>query len=105
MLAEQANKRLHYANNRFILDSTTTLPAGSSRMLITVWRVEDEYVFASFEEQKKKGRHDVTVIPMPGGRQLRLPDGLSHDLTTLGLAMEFSHYADWREQWSLPASR
>lgn len=101
LLAEQSNSRLKYANNRFVLKSSSTFTADS---VTTKWRVDDEWDYNSFAEQKKQRRNDVTHLPLRGGKVLKLPDGLSHYLTTAGIAKEFPFYAEWTETWSLKAT-
>jgi hypothetical protein len=61
--------------------------------------VDDRWDFASFPEQKEKGRNDVTHIPLPGGSVLKLPDGLSHYLTEQDIAAEFDYWSEWTEKW------
>lgn len=74
-------------------------------MIETTWRVDDYWDYTSFEKQKQLGRYDVTHLPLAGDKVLKLPDGLSHYLTTLGLAKEFSYYSEWTEKWSVGLAR
>ena len=94
LLAEQSNSRLKYANNRFVLKSSSKCDGDK---VTTTWRIDDEWDYNSFAEQKKQGRNDVTHLPLRGGKVLKLPDGLSHYLTTIGIAKEFPFYAEWTE--------
>jgi hypothetical protein len=104
LLAEQDNQRLKYANNRFALQAFTEQKEGfwfwqEDSWTETRWRVDDRWDFASFPEQKEKGRNDVTHIPLPGGSVLKLPDGLSHYLTEQDIAAEFDYWSEWTEKW------
>ena len=111
LLAEQNNVRLKNANNRFGLTSISKVAdnefweSDAVRIVETRWRVDDSWDFASFGQQRKEKRNDFTVLPLRGGKSLRLPDGLSHYLTQLGLAMEFEHYSEWAERWELPEEK
>jgi len=86
LLAEQENKRLHYADNRFYLDCYVY---GSSSLL---WRVESIYDFEPYPSGL------VTKIPL-GVKTLQVPDGLSSYMTVLGIAKVFWYYAEWTEIW------
>lgn len=106
LLAEQDNKRLKYANNRFVLKSKSVVTdrdnSGDKPVITvrTVWRVDDRWDYASFAEQRKNRTYHVTKLPLANGRELRLPDGLSHYMTTQGIATEFDYYSEWTETWS-----
>jgi hypothetical protein len=97
LLAEQGNVRLKYANNRFVLKSFSNASPGG---VTTRWRIDDVWDYNSFAEQRKQKRNDVTHLPLRGGKVLKLPDGLSHYLTEIGVAQEFAFYAEWTENWS-----
>lgn len=93
LLAEQSNSRLKTADNRFVLAaSTSVLPEG--RML-TRWRVDSKYDFEPFSKASY-----YTNIPLSAGRALKLPDGLSHYMTVLGIAAEFNYWAEWNDHWN-----
>jgi len=92
LLTEQDNSRLKNANNRFILVAKNILM--SPRLVSTRWRVDDRYVFESFERASF-----VTNIPL-GSSALHLPDGLSHYMCILKIADEFDYWAEWSETWS-----
>jgi len=91
LLTEQDNQRLQKANNRFRLDSVSQMSDGR---ISTTWRVDDDYVF----EPLSKGYY--TDITLGEKMALRMPDGLSQYMTTLGIAKSFKHYAEWREIWN-----
>ena len=100
--AEQMNKRLHYANNRFHLQAFSqplfsTSSTRTSRML-TRWRVDDTWDYEPFEKASY-----VSHLPMGINREhiLKIPDGLSHYMTILGIAKEFKYWAEWHEYWNL----
>jgi hypothetical protein len=94
LLAEQDNARLQNANNRFILTAKSW--KSSDRSVFTRWSVDDRYEFEAFE------RADFyTNIPLSSSHVLRLPDGLSHYMTVLGIASEFVYTADWTETWNV----
>ncbi len=105
LLAEQGNRRLKYANNRFRLQSFSEVDEGfwfwePDRFVETRWRVDDVWDFESYAEQAATGRHDVSVIPLPEGASLSLPDGLSAALVDQGVAAEFAYFAEWTERWT-----
>ena len=104
LLAEQDNKRLKYCNNRFALKAFTEVKEGfwfwePDRFIETRWRVDDTWDFASFPEQKKARRNDVSHIPLPNGAVLKLHDGLSAYLTEQNLAAVFPYFSEWTERW------
>ncbi|MES9944843.1 MAG: hypothetical protein ABW080_07815 [Candidatus Thiodiazotropha sp.] len=90
LLVEQSNQRLKNADHRFHLWVNTSKNAisYSSR-----WKVESDYDFEPFS----KGY--VTDIPLASGFVLKLPDGLSHYLTKIGVAKEFKYSSAWQEVW------
>ena len=104
LLAEQDNKRLKYCNNRFALKSFSEVKEGfwfwePDQYVSTRWRVGDVWDFASFPEQKKKGRNDVSHIPLRNKAVLKLPDGLSAYIAEQDIAAEFAYFAEWSETW------
>lgn len=42
----------------------------------------------------------VTDIPLAKNFVLKLPDGLSHYLTKIGVASDFTYVSQWQETWS-----
>lgn len=90
LLAEQDNQRLQKANNRFQLGSVSQR---SGEAISTKWRVDDEYVFEPFS------RGFLTEIPLHTGMVLRMPDGLSQYMVTLGIAKTFKYFGAWSETW------
>jgi len=111
--AEQMNKRLHYANNRFHLQAlsqafqTTSHWPYRSRMeyttrILTIWRVDDTYDYHPFGSDKENAEHISGFrIGYKREHDLYLPDGLSHYMTVLGIAKEFKYWAEWYEYWNL----
>ena len=90
LLVEQSNHRLKNADHRFHLTiyTTKTINGFYSR-----WAVESQYDFEPFQ----KGY--VTEIPLAKGFVLKLPDGLSHYLTKIGVAQDFRYVSEWHERW------
>ncbi len=41
----------------------------------------------------------MTEIPLTQEQILKLPDGLSHYLTKIGVAKDFKYIAEWHETW------
>jgi hypothetical protein len=100
LLTEQNNQRLQKANNRFLLSAVTQKVGKNSYS--TTWRVDDEYKFENFD----KGF--VTDIHVAPKLALKVPDGLCAYMVSLGIAKDFLHFAEWREQWdgsALPVSK
>jgi hypothetical protein len=94
LLAEQNNSRLKNTDNRFYLQAHSLL--FSELNMHTRWRVDSHYDFESFE------RADYyTNIVLADGMILRVPDGLSHHMTVLGIAHDFPYGAEWNESWTL----
>ena len=111
---EEMNKRLHYADNRFHLHAYSQafvnfLPplfstsVSKTPYMCTRWRVEETWDYQSFEKTSYASGKAITDIPMGYKREhrLRLPDGLSHYMTVLGVAKEFKYWAEWSEKWDL----
>jgi hypothetical protein len=94
LLTEQDNARLKNANNRFIL-AAQSVKAGNMSVF-TRWSVDDRYTFEPFERA-----NFYTNIPLSSSHVLKLPDGLSHYMTVLGIATEFVYTADWTETWNV----
>ncbi len=90
LLVEQSNQRLKNADHRFYLLVNTTKNGNN---LISRWKVKSIYDFESFE----KGY--ITDIPLAKGFTLKLPDGLSHYLTKVGIAKDFAYISTWQELW------
>ena len=111
--AEEMNRRLHYANNRFYLQASSeaflayspplfSRPAKRIPSILTTWRVDDTYDFAPLGSDDENARH-ISKTPMGPMREheLYLPDGLSHYMTVLGIAKEFKYWAEWYEYWNI----
>lgn len=99
LLAEQNNKRLKNADNRFALSSVSQ--RSGTDAITTKWRVDSLYDFESFE----RADH-VTHVPLAANAVLKLPDGLSHYMVGQKIAKEFNYHAEWSETWQpadLPA--
>lgn len=90
LLVEQSNQRLKNADHRFYLTVNTTK---NTNGYISRWSVESLYDFEPFS----KGY--VTDIPLTKDCVLKLPDGLSHHLTKIGVAQDFKYGTDWQEMW------
>ena len=88
--AEQNNRRLHYADNRFHLEATTH-QAGQG--FVTRWSVNSLYDFEPYPSPY------YTSIPIPNTGKLKLPDGLSNYMEKLGIAKRFWYTAEWTEAW------
>lgn len=87
--AEQSNQRLMKSDNRFYLNVTTT--KGHSHYM-SRWSVESIYDFENFQ------KNYITNIPL-SGKTLKLPDGLSQYLVTIGVANDFKYIATWSNLW------
>jgi hypothetical protein len=92
LLAEQSNVRLKNTDNRFFL-GVSTIRNASGNGFISTWSVKSTYDFEPFSVGY------VTNIPLAEGFVLKLPDGLSYHLTTIGVAKDFKYTSEWREQW------
>jgi hypothetical protein len=91
LLVEQSNQRLKNADHRFYLTVGTTK---NNNGYISRWKIESIYDFEPFS----KGY--VTDIPLAKVMKLKLPDGLSHHLTKIGVAKDFTYISEWQELWS-----
>lgn len=67
------------------IDALRTLPPDHALS----WRVESLYDFEPFPCTY------YTPLPLAPGVQLKLPDGLSHHLTKIGVATDFHYYSEW----------
>jgi len=99
LLAEQENSRLKNADNQFPLESTSVIKSLNPVKIKTRWYIESIWDYDSFETQKKAKKNLVTELPLPHGKKLKLPDGLSHYLTQIGLAQKYFYFAEWTEEW------
>lgn len=90
LLVEQTNQRLKNADHRFYLKVNTTKNGVN---FLSSWKVESVYDFEPFS----KGY--ITDIPLAKGFVLKLPDGLSHHLTKIGVAKDFKYISTWQEFW------
>lgn len=95
LVAEQNNQRLQKCDNRFYLECNNSIVANNK--ILTMWFIVNTYDFKSFENA-----NFVTDIPLKRpDLVLKIPDGLSCYMTTLGIAKEFSYRAEWHETWDL----
>lgn len=92
LLVEQSNSRLKNADHRFHLHVSTKKI--SSKVFMSEWSIKSVYDFEPFE------KNHITDIALAEGFILELPDGLSHYLTTIGVAMDFKHSSVWNERWT-----
>lgn len=92
LLAEQFNGRLKNTDNRFYLNVNTT--KGSNNVFVSRWSVKSIYDYEPFEKS------DITDLDLTMEFVLKLPDGLSHYLTTIGVAKAFKYSASWNETWT-----
>jgi len=89
--AEQNNRRLKNADNRFIIQAMTRK---TQHGFTTVWSVDNDYDFEPFGAPIEK----VTEIPL--NPPLKLPDGLSEYMHSgLNIAKPFKYKAQWTEFW------
>ncbi|XVJ71653.1 MAG: hypothetical protein HEQ39_20180 [Rhizobacter sp.] len=93
LLVEQINERLHYADNRFHLEASTSLVKDG---FLTKWSIASLYDFVDFSDPKQG--HFTTSIPM-SPKPLLLPDGLSNHMEKIGIAKKFWYKAEWSEIW------
>ena len=94
LLAEQNNKRLKNADNRFVLSAVSQGDVQGG--IATTWRVDSIYDFEPFANASH-----ITELTLAPKMTLFLPDGLSHYMTVVGIAKEFRYYAEWRETWTV----
>jgi len=94
LLVEQSNLRLKNADNRFYLTVNTT--KSSNNVFMSRWGVKSVYDYESFEKKK----NHITDIPLTKEFVLKLPDGLSHYLTTIDVAKAFKYSSTWNETWT-----
>jgi hypothetical protein len=91
------NPRLFYFSNVFVLQAKPVKVAESYCSIR--WRVELTAHFPSYDEQKQKfGSYHYFRTPFTTnskGETFTIDDGLSHYLSTVGLAKEFIYYAEW----------
>jgi len=91
LLVEQKNQRLKNADHRFHLNVTSTI--ADKTTFVSKWQVNSVY---DFEPVEKK---HITEIPLSKNFILKLPDGLSHHLTKIGVAKDFEYATRWHETW------
>jgi hypothetical protein len=95
LYAEQKNQRIQKSDNRFYLECINSLMG--SKKVYTRWFIENIYDFKPFKE-----KNYITEIELkPSGFVLKIPDGLSHYMTKIGIAHEFPYRAEWSEIWLL----
>ena len=90
LLVEQTNQRLKNADHRFFLKVNTTKNGVN---FLSTWKVESIYDFEPFSVG------NVSDIPLTKDFVLKLPDGLSHYLTKIGVAKDFKYISTWQEFW------
>lgn len=90
LIAEQANPRLKNADHRFVLQVRTTKAVTG---FVSTFFVESVYDFEPF----KTGH--ITHIPLTEAFVLKLPDGLSHHMTKIGIAQDFNYSSKWTVHW------
>lgn len=120
--AEESNKRLFYADNRFSLQLFASKISGSNGKMILRWKVEGIYDFEPYNKRpwditrlpvvhpgtKKKSQEEVQALLaeiFPEymkviGRYLNgllLPDGLSSYMVSEGVAKPFTYFSEWSE--------
>lgn len=100
LFAEQNNERLQKSDNRFYLECINSKMG--DKKVFTRWFIENTYDFKSFEYQASEKKNYITAIKLkPPIYTLKLPDGLSHYMTKLGIAKEFEYRSEWGEIWEL----
>lgn len=99
LLTEQNNKRLKNADNRYPLYMKSTIVSKNPLKISTFWEVKSLWDYDSFETQRKNNKNLITELPLPSGKVLMLPDGLSEYLTQIGIAQTFNYFANWKEEW------
>ena len=82
------------ADNRFYLQATNLKSVSDGKRMQIIWRVESCYDFEPFGNE-----NFITDIPLLPPLVLKLPDGLSHYMTKIGVAKEFDYGAEWVEKW------
>ncbi len=92
LLVVQLNSRLKNADHRFYLQVYTTKVNDS--LFQSKWIVGSEYDFRPF------AKNYITHIPLYSNFILKLPDGLSHYITKIGVVTDFDYNAEWHETWS-----
>jgi len=120
--AEETNKRLFYADNRFDLQLFANKSGDSNGKINLRWKVEGIYDFEPYNKRpwditrlpvvhpgtKKKSQEEVQkllseIFPeymKVMGRYLNgllLPDGLSNYMVNQGVAKPFTYYSEWSE--------
>lgn len=92
LLVEQSNISLKKTDHRFYLLVNTT--KGGNNFFMSRWSINSVYDFEPFE------KNHITDIDLTQEFVLKLPDGLSHYLTTIGVAKNFKYTAIWNETWT-----
>lgn len=108
IVTEQSNQRLKNADNRFSLKATSTRNNVDVDVVETWWMVDSLYDFEPFDHSSKSltenDKRHMTHLPLEGGT-IKLPDGLSHHMTLIGVAKDFRYYSKWLEHWRLSSVR
>jgi hypothetical protein len=99
LMAEQNNKRLKNADNRFALYSISSIQSKEPLKIKTLWQINSYWDFDSFEKQAKEKKNLITELPLGNNSKLQIPDGLSAYLAESGLASPFDYSTEWEEEW------
>jgi hypothetical protein len=99
LMAEQNNKRLKNTDNNFPLKLTCSIISTKPIRVNICWNISSIWDYESFERQKNQNLNLVTELPLGANAKLKLPDGLSQYLVTLGLAKKFDYSAEWTEEF------
>jgi hypothetical protein len=100
LFAEQNNERLQKSDNRFYLEGINSKMG--DKKVFTRWFIENTYDFKSYGYQASEKKNYITEIKLnPPIYILKLPDGLSHYMTKLGIAKEYEYRSEWSEIWEL----
>ena len=91
LLAEQLNSRLKNADHQFHL--SVNVVGNEKTGFNLMWSVKSIYDFEPFE------KNNITDLRLSEGFVLKLHDGLSQHLTTIGIAKVFTYSASWFERW------
>jgi hypothetical protein len=102
ILTEQKNLRLKYTDNRFFIKSTSIVNGSN---VTTTFRTEAPYDFQPFDSSSTKmtpsDSKNITGLPLGGGYELMLPDGLSDYMVSQKVANKFNYYAEWSRTWKM----
>lgn len=95
LLVEQKNQRLKNADHRFMIQAhTTTSKTKGKTVYVSKWTISSVYDFEPFSSKDY-----VTNIPLAENLVLKIPDGLSHYLSIIGVANDFIYNSGWIDTW------